>query len=97
MPLVSQIFTNLASSPTLITPKGSLSAPLQEAASIDRLLADLPFPWLAPYFNLIAGHRKLCGEHVAEAERQLKLARDGKQPIVKVVAEHLLSTKRCRD
>src|SRR5258708_34857766 len=34
--------------------------PRREAKFIDRLLADLPKPWLAPYLNLVAGHREPC-------------------------------------
>ena len=33
---------------------------LHTVSETRRLLADLPKPWLAPYLNLVAGHRKLC-------------------------------------
>ena len=84
--------------------------PRAEAAFIDNLLRDLPQPWLAPYLNLIAGHRKLCAsqmegpataaqrdEEAAAARRQLTRARDGGQPLIRIVADHLLTTGRCVD
>ena len=40
--------------------EGASDRPRREAAFIDQLLNDLPEPWLAPYLNLIAGHRRLC-------------------------------------
>ena len=77
--------------------------PRREAAFIDNLLHDLPQPWLAPYLNLIAGHRKLCASQLdgsdalrdataADARRQLTRARDGGHPLVRVAADYLLST-----
>jgi hypothetical protein len=84
--------------------------PRREARFIDGLLADLPKPWLAPYLNLVAGHRKLCasemdgdaadGRSVAMAEdarRQLTRARDGGHRLIRVVADRLLQTKRCSE
>jgi len=82
--------------------------PRREAKFIDSLLADLPKPWMAPYLNLVAGHRKLCasemdgaaadGRSRAMAEdgrRQLTRARDGGNRLVRVVADRLLETQRC--
>jgi hypothetical protein len=77
--------------------------PRREAAFIDGLLRDLPEPWLAPYLNLIAGHRKLCASWLqgagtqaqrdataADARRQLMQARDGGHPIIRIAADQLL-------
>jgi len=82
--------------------------PRLEAAFIDNLLRDLPQPWLAPYLNLIAGHRKLCASQLggpdtraqrdavaADARRQLTRARDGGHPLIRVAAERLLTTGKC--
>src|SRR5262245_58735959 len=44
--------------------------PRREAAFIDGLLRDLPQPWLAPYLNLIAGHRRLCASQLERFESQ---------------------------
>jgi hypothetical protein len=89
---------------------GQSDPPRHEAAFIDSLLRDLPQPWLGPYLHLIAGHRKLCASQLegtdpdaarealaADAKRQIAHARDGGQPIVRVVAEYLLKTERCRE
>jgi hypothetical protein len=80
-------------------PDGDADGSRREAAFIDGLLRDLPEPWLAPYLNLIAGHRKQCASQSQRsdtanvgARRQLTLARDGGQPLVRVAAEYLLST-----
>ena len=88
--------------------QGMPEMPRREAKFIDRLLADLPKPWLAPYLNLIAGHRKLCAsemdgaaadarsrELTEDARRQLARARDGGNRLVRIAAEHLLGTGRC--
>jgi hypothetical protein len=82
--------------------------PRAEAAFIDSLLRDLPQPWLAPYLNLIAGHRKLCAsqmegpatpaqrdEEATAARRQLTRARDAGHPVIRIVADHLMTTGRC--
>jgi hypothetical protein len=88
--------------------EGQADAPRREAAFIDSLLPDLQQLWLAPYLNLIAGHRKLCASQLQgsesqagrqalaeEAKRQLARARDGGHPLIRVVANHLLATGRC--
>jgi hypothetical protein len=87
--------------------QGMPESPRREAKFIDRLLVDLPKPWLAPYLNLVAGHRKLCASEmdgaadarsrssIEEARRQLARARDGGNHIVRTVADHLLTTGRC--
>jgi hypothetical protein len=82
--------------------EGMAEMPRREARFIDRLLVDLPKPWLAPYLNLVAGHRKLCASEMdgastltADARRQLTKARDGGNRIVRIVADHLLTTGRC--
>ena len=82
--------------------------PRREAKFIDRLLADLPKPWLAPYLNLLAGHRKLCASELegsaadarsraltAEGRRQLARARDSGNRVIRLVAEELLASGRC--
>jgi hypothetical protein len=88
--------------------QGMPEMPRREARFIDRLLADLPKPWLAPYLNLVAGHRKLCASEMdgeaadarsrdltEEARRQLARARDGGNKLIRIVAEQLLATGRC--
>jgi hypothetical protein len=84
--------------------QGLPEMPRREAMFIDRLLADLPKPWLAPYLNLVAGHRKLCASEMdgagsramtEDARRQLTRARDGGNRLIRVVAEQLLATGRC--
>jgi len=88
--------------------QGLPEMPRREARFIDRLLADLPKPWLAPYLNLIAGHRKLCAsemdgaaadarsrELTEDARRQLVRARDGSNNLIRIVASRLLTTGRC--
>jgi hypothetical protein len=88
--------------------QGMPEMPRREARFIDRLLADLPKPWLAPYLNLVAGHRKLCASEMdgaaaddrsramtEDARRQLTRARDGGNRLIRIVAERLLTTGRC--
>ncbi len=88
--------------------QGMPEMPRREAKFIDLLLADLPKPWLAPYLNLVAGHRKLCASEMDgaaadarsramtdDARRQLARARDGGNRLIRVVAERLLATGRC--
>lgn len=88
--------------------EGYADGPRREAAFIDRLLRDLPQPWLAPYLHLIAGHRKLCASQAEgpdseaqrhaladEARRQIAHARDSGHALIRAAAEHLLATERC--
>jgi hypothetical protein len=88
--------------------EGLSELPRREAAFIDRLLTDLQQQWLAPYLNLIAAHRKLCASQLqgpesdadrrtmaAAAREQLKRARDGGHPVIRVAAEHLLTSGQC--
>jgi hypothetical protein len=88
--------------------QGLPEMPRREARFIDRLLADLPKPWLAPYLNLVAGHRKLCASEMdgdtadersraltSDARRQLQRARDGGNRLIRFVAERLLQTGSC--
>jgi hypothetical protein len=88
--------------------QGLAEMPRREAKFIDQLLVDLPKPWLAPYLNLVAGHRKLCASEMdgsaadarsealtADARRQLTRARDSGNRVIRLVAEQLLSSGRC--
>ena len=88
--------------------QGMPEMPRREAKFIDQLLADLPKPWLAPYLNLVAGHRKLCAGAMegsaadarsvaltAEGRRQLTYARDSGNRVIRLVAEELLASGRC--
>jgi hypothetical protein len=88
--------------------QGMPEMPRREAKFLDQLLADLPKPWLAPYLNLVAGHRKLCASEMdgakaddrsramtSDARRQLARARDGGNRLIRFVAERLLTTGRC--
>jgi hypothetical protein len=76
--------------------------PRREANFINQLLNDLPQPWLAPYLNLVAGHRRLCaslmeGEDANDAPRakgQLTVAAKSGHPLVRAIAEHLITTAR---
>ena len=87
--------------------EGASDQPRREAAFINRLLGDLPEPWLAPYLNLIAAHRRLCASELDaaaperergawrdDAQRQLALAQDSGGPLIRVVAEYLATTAR---
>ena len=87
---------------------GQAEPPRREAAFIDSLLPGLRQTWLAPYLNLVAGHRKLCASQLKgeeldagrralaeDARRQIARARDGGHPLVRVAAEFLLATPRC--
>ena len=87
--------------------EGAPARPRGEAAFIDRLLSDLPQPWLAPYLNLIAAHRRLCaseletaapdrerGAWLRDAERQLALAQDRGSPLIRFVAEFVATAAR---
>jgi hypothetical protein len=80
--------------------ENSPELPRREANFIERLLADLPKPWLAPYLNLVAGHRRLCAARMdgedprdtPRAVRQLKSAAQSGHPLIRAVAEHLITT-----
>jgi hypothetical protein len=65
------------------------------AEFIDRLLGDLPVPWLAPYLNLTAGHAKICEGSAGDARRQLTAARGGGNPIIRAAAEYLIAASEC--
>ena len=88
--------------------QGLPEMPRREARFLDQLLADLPKRWLAPYLNLVAGHRKLCASEMdgiaadarsrqmtEDARRQLTRAREGGNRLIRVVADRLLTTGRC--
>ena len=76
--------------------------PRREANYINRLLNDLPQPWLAPYLNLVAGHRRLCAAQMdgedprdaARAKGQLTVAAKTGSPLIRAVAEHVMATAR---
>ena len=86
--------------------EGAADLPRREAAFLNHLLSDLPQPWLAPYLNLIAGHRRLCAGElesasgadgsaaIRDAQRQLAVAADSGGPLIKVVAEYLATSAR---
>jgi hypothetical protein len=90
--------------------EGFADSPLTEAASADEYLAAHPNSPLTAYAHLFAGHRKLCAvsglegrdprsdearEIRREGDRQLGLARDSNHPLLRVVAEYLLMTRKC--
>jgi hypothetical protein len=60
----------------------------REAPFIDELLRNLPVSWLAPYLNLIAGHRKMCDGRTEDGRRQIARARDGGHPLIRIAAEY---------
>jgi hypothetical protein len=87
--------------------EGEAELPRREAAFIDELLRDGSKPWLAPYLNLIAAHRKLCASELASGEsdaqrtamkeaarRQLAKARDAGHPLIRVAADSLITAAR---
>jgi hypothetical protein len=90
--------------------EGFADGPLAEAASADAFLSQHGDSPLAPYVRLFAGHRKLCAVSVfegldprrdkgmrisLEAESQLAAALTGGHPLVRVVADYLLTTRKC--
>ena len=90
--------------------EGFPEAPRGEAAYADTFLAEHPTSPIVPFVHLFAGHRKLCAGNlmkdlksdnaaaqrtVREAEAQLIVARDSSHPLIRVVTEHLLQTRRC--
>jgi hypothetical protein len=76
--------------------------PRREANFINGLLRELPQPWLAPYLNLIAGHRRLCAAHMdgedpqdaVRAAGQLRVAAKAGHPLIRAVADHVITTAR---
>jgi hypothetical protein len=64
----------------------------REAEFVDWILHDLPVRWLAPYLNLAAGHAKICDGRRDDGRRQLKAARDGGNPLIRVAADYLIAT-----
>jgi hypothetical protein len=90
--------------------EGFADGPLFEADVADAFLEGNPDSPIAPYLNLFAGHRKMCavsglqgldpssekGRRIAqEAVAQLTLARNAQHPIIKLVAERVLESRRC--
>jgi hypothetical protein len=88
--------------------EGLSETPRHEAAFIDELLRDLQQKWLAPYLHLSAGHRKLCASQMdgagsettrrtlsEEGRRQIAHAGRAGHPLIRVAADHLLSTNQC--
>jgi hypothetical protein len=90
--------------------EGFADSPLAEAVAADAFLADHPVSPLAPYAQLFSGHRKLCAVSgldgldpasdrargiAREADTQLALARDAGHPLIRIVAAHLLSSRKC--
>lgn len=63
----------------------------------DVMLNSLTQKWFAPYLHLISGDLKLCVGRETEGRRQLVIARDGGHPLIRIVAEQLLTKKRCFD
>jgi hypothetical protein len=63
-----------------------------EAPFIDELLRNLPVSWLAPYLNLIAGHRKQCDGRMDEGRHQLARARDGGHSLIRIAAEYFMNS-----
>lgn len=90
--------------------EGFAESPLSEAASADAFLAQHRNSPVAPYARLFAGHRKLCAVSGLEgldpksdrargiardANMQLALARDAGHPLIRTVADYLLTTRKC--
>ena len=90
--------------------EGFADSPLTEADSADAFLAQHRNSPIAPYIHLFAGHRKQCAVGGLEgldpksdralgiardADVQLKLARDAGHPLLRIVADYLLTTRKC--
>jgi hypothetical protein len=90
--------------------EGFANAPLTEADSADDYLAQHPTSAAVPYVQLFAGHRKLCavsgmedldpasdrGQRIArDAIRQLTAARNAGHPLLRMVADYLLTSRKC--
>ena len=92
--------------------EGFAEGPLTEAASADAFLAKHRNSFVAPFALLFAGHRKLCAVSgsrdldpksdraraiARDADMQLGLARDAGHPLIRIVAEYLLETRKCSE
>ena len=90
--------------------EGFADSPLTEAASADAFMAEHRDSSVAPHAQLFAGHRKLCAVSGLEgldpksdrarsiardADMQLELARGAGYPLIRVVADYLLKTRKC--
>jgi hypothetical protein len=90
--------------------EGFANGPLTEADSADDYVAQHPASAAVPYVQLFAGHRKLCAASGMEdldpasdraqgiardADRQLAAARDAGHPLVRIVADYLLTSRKC--
>jgi hypothetical protein len=90
--------------------EGFADSPLEEAASADAFLAQHRNSPAAPYVQLFAGHRKLCAVSglsgldpksdralriARDADMQLKLARAAGDPLIRLVADYLLTSRKC--
>ncbi len=90
--------------------EGFADSPLTEAASADEFLAQHRKSPVAPYVQLFAGHRKLCAVSGLEgldpnsntaqgiardADADLKTARDAGHPLIRIVADYLLASRKC--
>jgi hypothetical protein len=107
----AQLANDLSTQITLIYEwEGLADSPLAEAGSADAFLAQHRNSPIAPYIQLFAGHRKQCAVSGFEgldpksnralrlahdADVQLKLAREAGHPLLRIVAEHLLTTRKC--
>jgi len=90
--------------------EGFADSPLSEAASADAFLAQHRKSAVAPYVQLFAGHRKLCAVSGLEgldpksdiaqgiardADAELKAARNAGHPLIRIVADYLLTSRKC--
>jgi hypothetical protein len=90
--------------------EGFADSPLTEAASADAFLAQHRGSPVAPYVQLFAGHRKLCAVSgldgldpksdralsiARDADAQLKAARNAGHPLLRIVADYLLTSRKC--
>ena len=105
---IARVAAAYASDADVSTEWSMSETPRHEAAFIDDLLRDLQQKWLAPYLHLIAGHQKLCASQMEgagsdaarrtlgdEARRQIAHAGQGGLALIRVAADHLLSTNQC--
>jgi hypothetical protein len=90
--------------------EGFADSPLQEAASADEFLTQHRNSPVAPYVHLFAGHRKLCAVSGLEgldpnsdtaqgiardADADLRTARNAGHPLIRIVADYLLASRKC--